>query len=80
MGVGGRSQLRGSAEIAGLQNVVGGGDVMVVGGGDMMVVGGGDVMVGGGGDGGGGDGRGGVPVMVVLVLGLLRRVAVPWWP
>ena len=44
--------------------------------------GGGDADNGGGGDGdgGGGDGGGGVPVMVVLVLRLLRRVAVPWWP
>ena len=44
--------------------------------------GGGDADNGGGGDGdgGGGDGAGGVPVMVVLVLRLLRRVAVPWWP
>ena len=45
--------------------------------------GGGDDDKGGGGDGdgGGGDGGGGVPVLVVLlVLRLLRRVAVPWWP
>ena len=44
--------------------------------------GGGEADKGGGGDGdgGGGDGGGGVPVLVVLVLRLLRRVAVPWWP
>ena len=53
------------------------------GGGSDGDDGGGDCDGGGGdGDGGGGDGDGGggVPVLVVLVLRLLRRVAVPWWP
>ena len=51
------------------------------GGGSDGDDGGGDCDGGGGdGDGGGGDGGGGVPVLVVLVLRLLRRVAVPWWP